>query len=231
MPWIILSLQQARRFILAVFLPMSPVLAAHAEVVELRTALVEKSGGIGVEYFSGDKLVGRSTPAAPAGVEILLPGAKATPVEFRSKTARNGVIELGPAQQGALTLRLRLEQKTPSLVERTLEVTAKVAQRFSLTFPFDAALDGEFASFSGPEKTRTLCDTVRVSARTETFPVAMLRTSAQAMDTRTATSSIRGTPVTGGCAAKSANVSVKRSSTRSGRLLMRALGSSARTGR
>ena len=38
-------------------------------------------------------------------------------------------------------------------------------------------LDGEFASFTGPEKACTLYDTVRGSAKTETFPVAMVRTS------------------------------------------------------
>ena len=105
-------------------------LAAPAEVVELRTALVEKDGGIGVEYYSGGTLAGRSTEAAPAGVEILLPGAEAKPVVFRGKAERNGVIELGPAQVGALTLRFRLVQKTPSLVERTLEVRADCRPAF-----------------------------------------------------------------------------------------------------
>ena len=66
-------------------------------------------------------------------------------------------------------------QKTPSLVERTLEVTADAAQRFSAAFPLEVALDGEFASFSGPVKARTLYDTVRARPKTETFPVAMVR--------------------------------------------------------
>lgn len=170
-------IQMSQMFTLAVLLATAPAFVAHAEVVEIRAVLVAKGGGIGVEYRSGDTLVGRSTDAAPAGVELLLPGAKPAPVQFRTKTGRNRVIELGPAKMGALTLRLRLVQKTPSLVERTLEVSANAAQRFSVTFPFDAALDGEFASFSSPEKARTLYDTVRGSAKTETFPVAMIRTS------------------------------------------------------
>ncbi|MCY2993990.1 MAG: hypothetical protein NTY19_39865 [Planctomycetota bacterium] len=62
-------------------------------------------------------------------------------------------------------------------MERTLEVTAEAAQRFAVTFPLDVVLDGEFASFTGPDKARTLYDTVRGSAKTETFPVAMVRTS------------------------------------------------------
>jgi hypothetical protein len=38
-------------------------------------------------------------------------------------------------------------------------------------------VEGEFATFTGPAKARTLLDTVRGSAKTETFPVAMLRTA------------------------------------------------------
>ena len=166
-----------RTILLVAVLLRAPSSAAHAEVVDLRAVLVEKDGVVGLEYRSGAALVGRSTGTAPAGVEILLPGANAAPVSFRTKTLRDGVVQLGPAKVGALTFRWRVAQKTPSLVERTLEVSADAAQRFSVTFPLDVALEGEFASFSDPEKTRMFYDTVRGSARIETFPVAMLRTS------------------------------------------------------
>ena len=68
-------------------------------------------------------------------------------------------------------------QKTPSLVQRTLEIKADAAQQFSIAFPFEVALEGEYASFSGPTPDRVLCDTVRGAAKTETFPVAMVRTA------------------------------------------------------
>ena len=152
-------------------------LTASAEVVDVRPVLIEKGGSLGVEYRSGTELVGRSTDAAPAGVELLGPDARSAPVPFQTKAEREGVIELGPAKVGTLTLRWRITQKTPSLVERTLEVTAEAAQRFAVTFPLDVVLDGEFASFTGPGEARTLYDTVRGSAKTETFPVAMVRTS------------------------------------------------------
>lgn len=145
--------------------------------VEMRPVVGQTNGVVTIEYRSGNTLVWRSSAAAPAGVELVLPGAKAVPVEFCAKTGRKGVIELGPSKTGALTLRLRIEQKTLSLVQRTLEVRAEAAQRFSVSFPLEAALEGEFASFSGPEKARTLCDTVRGAAKVETFPVAMVRTS------------------------------------------------------
>lgn len=151
--------------------------AAQPEVVELRAVVVERDGGVGIEYRSGNTLVGRGPEAAPAGVELLLPGAKAAPVRFPTKPEHAGRIELGPVTVGGLTLRWRLVPKTPALVERTLEVTAEAAQQFAVSFPLEVASDGEYASFSGPAQARTLYDTVRGSARTETFPVAMLRTS------------------------------------------------------
>ena len=154
---------------------LSPM--ARAAPVELRVATIEKNGVVGLEYRLGDSLIGRSSESAPAGVELLLPGTAAAPVKFRKKTVIDGVVELGPTKVGALTFRLRLAQKTPSLVERTLEVSADAPQQFSVTFSLDVAVEGEFASFSGPTKERALYDTVRGSAKTETFPVAMLRTS------------------------------------------------------
>ena len=161
---------------------MSLPTAAHAETVSIRAALTENNGVFGVEYRSADTLVGRSTEAAPAGVELLFPdgeGVQTAPVRFHAKALKDGVIELGPEKIGTLTLRWRLTQKTPSLVERTLEITAEKAAQFAVTFPLDLAPEGDFASFSGPAQARTLFDTVRGSAHTETFPVALFRTSAR----------------------------------------------------
>jgi TolB protein len=146
-----------------------------APVIELRPVVAQTNGVLAVEYHSGGRLVCRTVASAPAGVELRRLGASASPVLFRAHTVREGIIELGPASLGGLTLRFRLEQKTPSLVERTLVVSANTAQRFSISFPIEVEWEGEFASFSGPAKARTLYDTVRGSARTETFPVVMVR--------------------------------------------------------
>ncbi len=154
--------------------------AARAEVVELRSVLVEKDGVIGVEYWSGKARVGRSIDAAPAGVELLLPGAKVVPVAFRKKSEREGVLVLGPVKIGGLTLTWRITQKNPSLVERTLDVQADAAQRFSVVFPLDMEQGGEFASFSGPEKARTVYDTGVRERTNQTFPVALMRTADRA---------------------------------------------------
>jgi hypothetical protein len=98
-------------------------------------------------------------------------------VQFRTKTKRSDVLEIGPVKIGALTLRWLIIQKNPSLVERTLEVTADAAQRFSVTFPLETALEGEFAAFSGSEKAQVLYHTGVRERKNQTFPVAMLRTS------------------------------------------------------
>jgi len=151
-----------------------------AAAVELRPVAVKTNGAVNIDYYSGNTRVWQASTAAPAGVELRLPGAAPVPVLFTKMSARHGITKLGPVRLGSLTLRFRLERKTPSLVERTLEVRAVAAQQFAVTFPLDTALDGEFASFTSPEKGRTLFDTVRGSARTETFPVVMLRTRGEA---------------------------------------------------
>lgn len=148
-------------------------LAARADTIEVRPAVVEKEGIQRIEYQSGETLIASSADTAPAGVELKLPGAEWMPVRFRAKTEREGVMELGPEKIGALTLRWRLVQKTPSLVERTLEVTADAAQQFTAAFPLDLAIEGEVSSFSGPVVKRTVFGTERSRPQKETFPVAM----------------------------------------------------------
>jgi hypothetical protein len=163
---------------------MSLCLAAslgHAACLELRAKLGESNGVSRVEYWSGSTVVGRSTEASPAGVELRLPDTQTVPVQFRTSKRHDNEIELGPARVGTLTLRLRLVQKTPCLMERVLEVKAEAPQRFAVTFPLDVTLEGEFASFSGPETARTLYDTVRDQPKVETFPVVMVRTTNQVL--------------------------------------------------
>jgi hypothetical protein len=163
--------------------------AVRAEVVEIRPVVVREGdpakGGVGIEYRSGEALVARSTPAAPAGVAIKLPGGEWQPVSFHAQAEQGKAIVLGPEKVGPLTLRWSLERKTPSLVERVLEVTADAAapaegtatHRFTVAFPLDLAIDGQQASFSGPEAGRIVYDAGDRKKKSQTFPVAMLRTA------------------------------------------------------
>lgn len=168
--------------------------SAGAEIVEIRPAVVREgdaaTGSIGIEYRSGDTLVARSTAAAPAGVTIKLPGGQWQPVRFHAQSEQGRGIVLGPETIGRLTFRWSLEQKTPSLVERVLEVTAGAAKptadaaeeshephRFTVAFPIDFAIDGEQASFSGRETGRIVYDAGDRKKKHQTFPVAMLRTA------------------------------------------------------
>jgi hypothetical protein len=167
---------------------------AAAELVEIRPAVVREgdaaTGSVGIEYRSGDVLVARSTAEAPAGVAIKLPGGQWQPVRFHARAEHGKEIVLGPKTIGPLTFRWSLEQKTPALVERVLEVTADAAKpaadtahrsqephRFTVAFPLDLAIDGEQASFSGREAGRIVYDAGDRKKKHQTFPVAMLRTA------------------------------------------------------
>ena len=166
--------------------------ATRADVVEIRPVVVREvdpaSKAVGIEYRSGDTLVARSTPAAPAGVALKLPGGEWQPVSFHTQAEQGKAIVLCPEKVGPLTFRWSLEQKTPSLVERVLEVTADAkpsgegtaaaqSQRFTVAFPLDLAIDGSQASFSGPEAGPIVYDAGDRKKKNQTFPVAMLRTA------------------------------------------------------
>ena len=166
--------------------------ATQADVVEIRPVVVREgdpaSKAVGIEYRSGDTLVAGSTPAAPAGVALKLPGGEWQPVSFHTQAEQGKAIVLGPEKVGPLTFRWSLEQKTPSLVERVLEVTADAkpsgegtaaaqSQQFTVAFPLDLAIDGSQASFSGPEAGRIVYDAGDRKKKHQTFPVAMLRTA------------------------------------------------------
>jgi hypothetical protein len=60
-------------------------LAARAETIEVRPAVVEKEGVQRIEYQSGETLIARSADTAPAGVELKLPGAEWMPVAERDE--------------------------------------------------------------------------------------------------------------------------------------------------
>lgn len=170
--------------------------AAPAEIVDIRPSAVRAgdaaSEPVGIEYRSGDTLVARSAPEAPAGVALKVPGGDWKPVTFRHVAEQNASIVLGPEKVGPLTLRWSLSQKTPSLVERVLEVTADAAhgtdaghpspgsRQFTVAFPLDFAVDGEQASFSGREPSRIVYDAGDRKKKHQTFPVGMLRTADRA---------------------------------------------------
>ena len=150
---------------------------AADDLIAITPRVVARHGVLGVEYHSGKLRVGHSVDAAPAGVQRRLPDAEAAPVEFRRHREVDGSVELGPVTLGTLTFRLRITQKNPTLIERTLEVTAAADQRFALKFPLELAIDGEFAAFSGPVTNEAAYDTGVRKRKNQTFPVAMLRTA------------------------------------------------------
>jgi hypothetical protein len=156
----------------SVFAVLALSLAAQADTVDIRARLFDAGDNQRVEYYSGDQVVGLSD-AAPMGVEIFFPGYEWVGIVFHEGSQSDGVIEFAPKKMGPVTMWWRIEQKTPSLVERTLEVTADADTRFTLQFPLDIPEVDSFASFSGPAAAGGEFDTVRGAEHTETFPVAM----------------------------------------------------------
>ncbi len=148
---------------------------SRTQSTTLMPVVLETPSGTRVEYRSEGRLVFRSPEEAPAGVQLKLPGRDWTMVRFQNPSRPDGNLEFGPVSFGDLTLRWRLVQRTPSLIERTLEVRASTAQRFAAAFPLDVAVQGQFASFSGAQTVRTVFDTVRGAPKLETFPVVMVR--------------------------------------------------------
>ena len=98
------SMKRTVILLFAVLLLVERSFAAHVEIVEIRPELVDKDGVVAIECRSGATLAGRSTESAPAGVDLLLPGAKAAPVQFRTKTEHERIVELRPVRVGTLTL-------------------------------------------------------------------------------------------------------------------------------
>jgi hypothetical protein len=137
-----------------------------------------------IEYTNSQTTIIRNRAVAPSGVQLLLPNSPPVPVHFSMPKDSNvstaiGPVELPPVTMENLTLHWTLKQVTPSVVQRILKVTASAAQQFSVLFPLDVAIDGQYSTFTRTESARTLYDTVRGTAPIETLPVVMVRSEHQ----------------------------------------------------
>jgi len=161
-----------------VFVLLAHRAAAGGGQTELQPVLTEKDGTAAIEFHSGPDLIGLAPEQSPCGVELRLPGGESIPLRFASPPVNGGRLELGPIRHGPLTLKLRLEQKGPALIERSVEVTADEPSLFSLSFSLFPALEGQYQSFTGAEAERVVYDTLGggpeyPAVKGQTFPVAM----------------------------------------------------------
>jgi hypothetical protein len=176
-----------RRLLLATALVV--LYHAHAICVadETRPAklvprLTQADGVWTVAIAQDDRLIGAADPVASAGLEVRLPGDKDfRAVAFRDKRdLGRGGVALGPTEVGELSLTLGIEPLGPGLLRRTLTATARKAVKFAARWSLSVANDGAYATFSGEEKARVVCDTLGggpeyPGVRGETVPVAMVR--------------------------------------------------------
>jgi hypothetical protein len=134
-----------------------------------------------VDFVQGEHPVSVVDPAAPAGVEVRLPGnAGFSPVAFRGRSDVGAGVVLGPAEVGGLTLSLELEPLGPELVRRTLVVTARAEARFTARWSLMAAGEGTCATFSREESQPVVGDSLGggpeyPDVRGESIPVALRR--------------------------------------------------------
>ena len=98
-----------------------------------------------MEYRSGSERVAIGRGDAPLGVQMKRPGSDWASVPFETVRGEKNEAEFGPVQLGALTLRWRLIQKGPALVERVLEAQAAEPVQAAFQFPIDFDVSGEFA--------------------------------------------------------------------------------------
>jgi hypothetical protein len=126
-----------------------PALASDGRV-ELRPRVFRTNDALAVEFWSDQEKVGLPSPISPAGIQLRLPGEDFKPILFQHQRGFGGSAILGPAQVGHLTITLLLKRLNPSLLERTLEVTAAAQQKFAVSFDFFPARTNEceFATFS-----------------------------------------------------------------------------------
>lgn len=158
--------------------------SSHVQAVDVAlTPLIGKRGEvITVEYRSGAKTVGLAPDSSPAGIGLRLPNEVFKPLQFHQKNKQGKAIILSVAKYGDLNFRLILEQITPNLIQRTLEVTAIKAGKFAAKFDFFPAMDGEYSSFTKIENEKILYDTYGGSpeyktTKGQTFPVAMMKSN------------------------------------------------------
>ena len=146
--------------------------------IEIRPQVSRTDSTLAVEFWSGDRRIGQATSIAPAGVQARLPGQPFKPLQFTTQSKRGKSIVLGPLELGNLSITLHLQRRNPSLIERTLEVTASAAQQFATSFDFfPTGMGGTFATFSESVSEPKLYDTLGggpeyPNVPGQTFPLA-----------------------------------------------------------
>lgn len=149
----------------------------NGQSVDLQPKVIDPSGQLGVEYWSEGQPLMPSAEEAPSGVLLKVPGQSEVPLKFLKRSEIHDGWELGPTRVGGLVFRWRIERKNPSLIQRTLLVTAEQDQKLTLRFLLEIPRDGAWSSFSGAEASRVQYETGVRERKNQTFPVAMLRTT------------------------------------------------------
>jgi len=149
--------------------------------VELHPVVFKTNDSLAIEFWSGRERIGLAPSAAPAGIQVRVQGGTFGPLRFTRKSLRGSDLLLGPTEQDGLTFKLSLKRISPSLIERTLEVTATRPQKFAVSFDlFPADATATYSTFSESVTQHAKYDTLGggpeyPDVRGQTFPVAAAR--------------------------------------------------------
>lgn len=132
--------------LLAIAILITPSLAAHAT---LQMRVEKRVVGVSVSLYDDERAV-----FAPfdSGLRVVQPTG-VTDVPFRNFTEDNGTLTSSEEAIKGLTLTQTFRVLSPSLIERTVTVTATADTRYYLDLGWKCAVDGGFYSFMGPETT------------------------------------------------------------------------------
>jgi len=164
----------------------SPAYAADVRL-DLHPHVFKTNDTLAIEFWSGKERVSLAPADSPAGIQLLLAGGKWSPVEFSRKVRRGESLIFGPTRIGELSIKLRLKQLNPSLIERTLEITAAAPHKFATKFElFPAEQNATYATFSETQSQHMIYDTLGggpeyPNVRGQTFPMAACRSKGRVL--------------------------------------------------
>ena len=156
--------------------------AQQIESQQLKPVLKQTAGVWTADYTYKGRTIAASGPDSAVGLEIRVQDEPHFhPVEFRHKKNKGHIIILGPAKVGPLVISLEIEQVGPTLIRRTMLVTAKHQAKYTARWSISPVGEGVYSTFTQEEKTHTVFDTTGggpefPDVHGETFPAALLRT-------------------------------------------------------
>lgn len=102
----------------------------------------------------GSNVIFNTSSLAEASMEVYIDGIRSL-VRYSSSANADGVINLSGAVVGELTLEETIEQLGPSLLRRSVTITASTAASYYLALTYYPTIPGQYCSYSEPDPVPT----------------------------------------------------------------------------